>query len=99
MAEDLGSQAGTSDHCSWPTGGSILHSVPHSSPTQTGQKALKTPGKHAKQGSAVRRMGDARFASKRVTEARVTAGKAFSLGREKRRGRSKEPPSIKNKAK
>lgn len=85
MAENVGSQARTSDHCSWPAGGSILHSVPHCSPTQPGQKALPTPGKHSKQGRS-RRMGGARFASNRVTKGGVSAGKAFSLGQEEKRG-------------
>lgn len=85
MAEASGSQARTSDHCSWPAEGSILHSVPHCSPTQRGQKALPTPGKHSKQGRDRRRMGDAGCASNRVTKGRVAAGKAFSLGQEKRR--------------
>ena len=35
--------------------------------------------------AGLRRMGGARFASNRVTKGRVSAGKAFSLGQEKRR--------------
>lgn len=91
IAEASGTQARTSDHCSWPA----EQYLSYCSPTQLGQKALPTPGNTQAGPGQGGEWGISGCASNRVKE--EWQRKAFSLGQEKKRG--KEPPSIKNKVK